>query len=108
MQSGLRIAFAADCKHAVNGQDPNAALIHVENFQDEAIFDSQKNISPDPAKVMVVGTSDYLAATVFHSLARMRDLGNVRDLMVAQLKKIPGPLPDAVDGRWLNVSTHPR
>jgi 2',3'-cyclic-nucleotide 2'-phosphodiesterase (5'-nucleotidase family) len=107
MQSGLRIVFTADCKNAVNGQDPNAALVHVENLRGEVIFDANKQIYPDPKKVVVVGTSDYLAATVFHSLATMKDLGNARDLVVAELKKIPGPLPDAIDGRWLNVSANP-
>lgn len=107
MQSGLRIEFSADCRHGVDGKDPNAALLHVENLRGEVIFDARRQILPDPNKDVMVGTSDYLAATVFHALATMKDLGNIRDLVAAQLKKIRGSLPDAVDGRWLNVSAQP-
>jgi 2',3'-cyclic-nucleotide 2'-phosphodiesterase (5'-nucleotidase family) len=106
MQSGLRIVFTADCKNAVNGQDPNATLVHVESVQGEIIFDAQDRISPSPGKSIMVGTSDFLAATAFKSIATSRDLGNARDLVVAQLKKFEGSLPDSTDGRWKNVRPH--
>jgi hypothetical protein len=103
MQSGLRIVFTADCTHAVNGQDPNAELVHVENLQGEVFFDAKTGVSPGTDKTVMLSTSDFLAATVFKSITTAKDLGNVRDLVVTQLKKVEGSLPNSTDGRWKNI-----
>ena len=107
MQSGLKIVFQADCSAPKNPHDDNAKLLHVETTDGNVVLDVAGGIVPDPNKTIKVGTLDFIADQYFAHIPPVGDVGNARDLVVTELKKISGDLPNAVDGRWVNNGQTP-
>lgn len=107
MQSGLKVVFQADCSAATNPHDDNAKLLHVETVDGQVVLDTASGVVPDPSKTVRVGTLDFIADQYFAHTPIASDKGNARDLVVGELKKLSGDLPNAVDGRWTDTTPIP-